>query len=70
MACGCAKRMRNILRLAKYELEEDGVWRKNGGPEFPDDRVEEHHFKVLIETLQSEVFKGKADNFMNRINRA
>ena len=67
MACGCAKRMRNILRYTGYTLEEDGVWRKDGEMEFPDSRVEEDHFRVLIETLSSEMFGKKAADFMRKV---
>ena len=66
MACGCASRMRSILKLAGYTLD-DGVWRKEGAPEFPDDRIEDDHFIVLIEALSNELFGERATNFLRRV---
>lgn len=69
MSCKCANRMRGILRLAKYELN-DGVWEKEGRDPIPDSRVEEHHFKTLIETMHIETMSSKAVNFIKRTKRA
>ncbi len=65
MACGCAKRMRGILKLAGYTLA-DGEWTK-GDHVVPDDRVEEDHFKVLIETMEKGLFATKAQLFTKRL---
>lgn len=68
MACGCASRMREILRMNGHVLEEDGVWRRPDDPfEVPDERIEEEHFKVLIETINSRLFGQRAANFLKRI---
>ena len=65
MACGCARRMRTILEKAHYELE-DGVWRKDDH-EIPDDRVEEKHFKVLIETMGRELSASRVTTFFKTL---
>ncbi len=67
MACGCAQRMRGILKLAGYKLD-DGVWTK-GVHTVPDDRVEEDHFRVFIESMSTELFGARASAFMRRLNQ-
>lgn len=63
--------MRSILKLRKYELGEDGVWRKDGSEhEIPDDRIEEEHFKVLIETMSAEALRAKASFMHTRLGRS
>lgn len=63
--------MRRILKWAGYELDlRDEVWRKDGEPEFPDSRVEEDHFRVLIEAMQTKAFKHRATNFVRRLGGA
>ena len=67
MSCGCAKRMRGILHARGYKRDENGVWRKEGSEHaIPDDRVEEEHFKVLIETMVSETMSWRVNRLMNR----
>lgn len=65
MGCGCASRMRNILRQTGYTLTE-GVWTK-GVHTVPDDRLEEDHFRVFIETMEKSVFAEKARLFTRRL---
>ena len=65
MSCGCAGRMRKILERAGYELEA-GVWVRDGH-EIPDDRVEEEHFKVLIETLERRLVADRLNRFFERV---
>lgn len=65
MACGCAARLRTVLRLAGYTLA-DGEWTK-GDKVFPDVRIEEDHFKVLIETMSEGLFSKKAQLFTKRL---
>jgi hypothetical protein len=57
--------MRTILRLYGYTLE-DGEWTK-GDHVVPDDRIEEEHFKVLIETMEKKLFNPKAKAFAKRL---
>lgn len=67
MACGCAGRMRLILKQIGYQLE-DGVWRRSpDDPEFPDTRVEEEHLRVLIETMGREIWHGRAQRMLRRL---
>lgn len=65
MACGCASRMRTILRMSGYTLE-DGEWTK-GDHQIPDERIEEDHFRVLIETMDHRLFGAKARAFTKRL---
>ena len=65
MACGCAQRMRGILKLAGYTLV-DGEWTK-GGHMISDDRIEEDHTKVLIETMEKGLFAARAKLFSQRL---
>ena len=58
--------MRSILKLAGYKLDSDEVWRKEGAQDFPDARVEEDHFRVLIETLSEQLFHRRATNFLRK----
>jgi hypothetical protein len=55
--------MRAILSKCGYELGDDSVWRKDGTQDIPDARVEEEHFKVLIETMGSEIHRETAQRF-------
>lgn len=68
MACGCASRMRTILRRSGYQLGDDEVWRK-GDHEIPDAKVEDEHFRVLIETLEVQLLRPRVKAFMERLNR-
>lgn len=65
MACGCAQRMRGILKLAGYDLYE-GIWTK-GVHTVPDDRIEEEHFRIFIETMGKELFATRAQRFTQRL---
>lgn len=71
MSCGCAKRMRWVLRQAGYHFDPaDSVWKKEGAlQEFPDSRIEEDHFRVLIETLADEMAGNRAANFLRKLGR-
>ena len=66
MACGCASRMRRILRLSGYSLGDDSVWTK-GDHQIPDERIEDEHFKVLIETMETKLYGVKAALFNKRL---
>ena len=66
MACGCASRMRTILRMSGYSLGDDSVWTK-GDHEIPDERIEEDHFRVLIETMEQGLYGAKAALFARRL---
>lgn len=66
MACGCAGRMRTILRLSRYEQGEDGIWRKDDH-EIPDAEIETDHFRVLIETMERRLFGQRVANFQKRL---
>jgi hypothetical protein len=62
--------MRWILGQQGYELDPtDEVWRKEGAPEFPDSRIEEDHFRVLIEAMLTRVFSKRAADFARRVSR-
>jgi len=63
--CGCADRMRGILRTAGYTLV-NGEWIK-GDHTVPDDRVEEDHFRVLIETMGAGLHRARAQLFTRRL---
>lgn len=65
MGCGCAGRMRNILRQTGYTLADD-EWSK-GDHVIPNSRIEEDHFRVLIETMEKSVFAEKARLFTRRL---
>jgi hypothetical protein len=54
MACGCARRMRKILKAAGFILEADGIWRKEGRPEYSDMAVEDDHDKIILEVVENE----------------
>jgi hypothetical protein len=63
--------MRNVLVQIGYRLDHDRmVWFKEGGREFPDSRIEEDHFRVLIESMRDELFRAKAANFLRKNRRA
>ena len=66
MACGCARRMRTILRMAGYSRGDDDVWTK-GDHEIPDEKIEEEHFKVLIETMEQTLWGAKRAAFSKRL---
>lgn len=69
MACGCAGRMRKILANFGYKLE-DGVWRHPDLEQtFPDARIEDDHFRVLIETMEQKLQNTRAANFMRKLRR-
>jgi hypothetical protein len=70
MSCGCASRLRGVLRLGGYTLGDDGVWRKEGHNDIPDARVEEEHFRVLIESLSDRLFHARAANFLRKTRRS
>jgi hypothetical protein len=60
--------MRTVLRLAGYTLDPDAVWRKKGAAQdFPDARVEEDHFRVLIETLSDQLLGARANRFLRKL---
>ena len=67
MSCGCAGRMRSVLKLNGYSLDADSVWRREGHPDYPDARVEEEHFRVLIEAMSDAAFGLRAANFVRKI---
>jgi hypothetical protein len=60
--------MRWILHKAGYDRRRgDNVWRRGpDDPEFPDDEVEEEHFRVLIEAMAHEVWRKRAILFDRR----
>ena len=66
MACGCASRMRTILKMSGYTRGDDDVWTK-GDHQIPDERIEEEHFRVLIETMDNNLFGAKARAFSKRL---
>lgn len=66
MACGCADRMRSILKLDGYTLEGE-YWVKEGRESFEDSRLEEDHFRVLIESMSEKLFGRRALNFTRRV---
>lgn len=65
MGCKCADRMRGILKLVGYVLD-GGEWTK-GDHVIPDSRIEEDHFRVLIETMEAGFLRKKAQLFMRRL---
>lgn len=68
MACGCAGRMRLILKKLGYE-KRDGVWSRGPeDPQFPDERVEEKHLRVLIETMSNQMWNQRAALFSSRFS--
>ena len=69
MSCGCAGRMRSVLVTLGYRLDHArGVWTKDGAAqEFPDSRVEEDHFRVLIESMSDQLLGARAANFMRKV---
>lgn len=70
MACGCAGRMRRILHTVGYRVVA-GEWRRGeNDPVFPDSRVEEDHFRVLIEAMHREVVGAKVARFMRKIGES
>lgn len=67
MACGCAGRMRRILHTLGYR-QRDRVWRRGPeDPEFPDERVEEEHFRVLLESMHGEYMRARLSMFQRKI---
>ena len=71
MSCGCANRMRRVLVEFGYTLDPDQVWRRAGdSQEFPDSRIEEDHFRVLIETLSAKLSGVRTANFLRKIGRS
>ncbi len=64
--CGCADRMRDILDHFGYTLA-DGLWTKEGRKTFPDARIEEDHFRVLIESMADEAMRSRAANWLRKI---
>lgn len=65
MGCGCAGRMRKILRQMEYTLVAN-EWVK-GDHMIPDARIEEDHFRVLIETMEKGLLRKRAQLFTRRL---
>ena len=69
MACGCASRMRTVLRLSGYTIDhslDNPVWEK-GDHKIPDAEIESDHFRILIETIERKLMGGKARAFSKRL---
>ncbi|MHC4702675.1 MAG: hypothetical protein ACYTFQ_19100 [Planctomycetota bacterium] len=58
--------MRGILHMAGYSLD-DGVWTKEGYDSYLDARIEEDHFRVLIESMWSELTHSRAATFLRKV---
>lgn len=53
-----------------YEKGEDEVWRKEGSEhEIPDDRIEEDHFRVLVETMVGETYRARVGRLLQKTGR-
>ena len=46
MSCGCAERMRGILKMRGFRLE-SGSWWKDGSQYYEDADLEYHHLEIL-----------------------
>jgi hypothetical protein len=61
--------MRWILHRVGYKRDQgDMVWRRGpDDPEFPDERVDEEHFRVLIESMAHEMWSRRAKLFSRKM---
>ena len=71
MSCGCSGRLRYLLQKMGWARDPHSAeWRKDGHEPIPDERVEEDHFRVLIETLWHEAMVARAQVFKRRLQGA
>lgn len=66
--CGCSQRMRWLLERGHWEFNAaTKEWEKEGYDSIPDHRIEEDHFRILIETVVQETGHSRAAGWLNKL---